>query len=146
EILSRFSTDLGSVENAMMTAVPSGILPGLDCLLNTALLIALDWRLALIGMLIWPWCLLVPKSLVPKVSSASYLRKASDDEILNSVQENLSAQAVVKAFALETPSIAGFLARNMQLFRMSIRVNFLSALLERSASSGIVVLQVVTIG
>src|SRR6185295_13973567 len=127
EILSRFSTDLGSVENAIITAVPSGILPGLDCLISTALLLALDWRLALIGMLIWPWCLLVPKSLVPKVSSASYLRKASDDEILTTVQENLSAQPVVKAFALERSSIASFLARNTQLLRTSMRVNFLSA-------------------
>jgi ATP-binding cassette, subfamily B, bacterial len=51
EILSRFTTDLASVESAMTAAVPWGILPGLDCLLSTALLLALDWRLALIAML-----------------------------------------------------------------------------------------------
>jgi ATP-binding cassette subfamily B protein len=146
EILSRFTTDLASIESAMTSAVPWGILPGLDCLLSTVLLLALDWRLGLLAMLIWPWCLLVPKSLVPKVASASYLRKASDDEIMNAVQENLLAQPVVKAFALERSSIAGFLLRNTRLQQISIRVSFLSAMLERSAGAGTVVLQVLTMG
>src|SRR6185312_11027388 len=45
EILSRFTTDLASVETAMTSAIPWGILPGLDCLVSTAMLIGLDWRL-----------------------------------------------------------------------------------------------------
>jgi ATP-binding cassette subfamily B protein len=146
EILSRFSTDLASVENAMTSAIPWGILPGLDCVICTVMLIALDWRLAAVALVVWPWCLLVPKSLVPKISSASYRRKTNDADVLTTVQENVSAQPVVKAFALERPSILRFDTRNTELIRSTMRIGFLSALLERSAAAGIVVLQIATIG
>jgi len=146
EITSRFSTDLASVEEALRTVVPWGLLPALDCLTSTIVLIFLDWRLALIALAIWPWCLLVPRSLVPKVSDASYRRKSKEADILTTVQENVSAQPVVKAFNLERPSIRGFLTRNAELLRTSVRVGFLTALLERSAEVAILILQIATLG
>ena len=45
-ILSHFSSDLIAIENAMGMAIPWGILPGMEAVASTVLLIALDWRLA----------------------------------------------------------------------------------------------------
>ena len=146
EITARFSTDLASVEESITTIVPWGLLPAMDCITSTIILIILDWRLAAIALLIWPWCLLVPRSLVPKVSAESYRQKVNEAEILSAVQENVSAQPVVKAFSLERPSILAFLRRNTDLLRTSMRVGFLTALLERTAEGAIVVLQIVTLG
>ncbi len=146
EILSRFSTDLASVESAMTSAIPWGILPGLDGVVSTIMLIGLDWKLACIALAVWPWCLFVPRSVVPRISRASYGRKANDAEILTAVQENISAQPVVKAFALEQPSILRFATTNAEWIRTMMQVGFLNALLERSASAGIIVLQVATMG
>ena len=144
EILSRFSTDLASVENAVTTAVQRGILPALNCIVATVILIALDWRLAVIALLIWPWFLLVPRALVPKVSDASYERKTRDDKIMIALQENVAAQAVVKAFSLERFSTSAFLDRNADLKRSSNRAELLGALLERSTVVGVLLLLVVT--
>jgi len=146
DITARFSTDLASVEESITTIVPWGLLPGLDCITSTVFLIVLDWRLAAIALIIWPWCLLVPRSLVPKVSAESYRQKVNESDILSAVQENVSAQPVVKAFSLERPSILAFLRRNADLLRTSMRVGFLTALLERTAEGAIVVLQIVTLG
>ena len=40
-----------------------GLLPGLDSLVGTVVLFALDWRLALVAILVWPWCALIPARL-----------------------------------------------------------------------------------
>jgi hypothetical protein len=34
-----------------------------------------DWRLALIAVLVWPWCALVPARLAPSATSESYERR-----------------------------------------------------------------------
>ncbi len=144
EILSRFSSDLASVENAVTAAAQRGILPALNCIVATIILIALDWRLSVIALFIWPWFLLVPRSLVPKVSDASYERKTRDEKIMIALQENVAAQPVVKAFSLEQFSTSSFLDRNADLKRSSNRAELLSALLERSTVVGVLLLLVVT--
>jgi ATP-binding cassette subfamily B protein len=80
------------------------------------------------------------------VSAASYHLKEREADILTTVHENVSAQPVVKAFGLERRSIRLFVQRNAYLLRMSIRVGFLTALLDRSAEGAIVLLQVATLG
>src|SRR5262249_1560418 len=64
EILARFSTDLAMLESAMNNAISWGVLPILDVLAGTILLFVLNWRLALIALLVWPVTLAGPRLLV----------------------------------------------------------------------------------
>jgi ATP-binding cassette subfamily B protein len=66
--------------------------------------------------------------------------------MLSSVQETVLAQPVIKAFGLELSALAGFSQRNAGLFDSAVRVSFLSALVERSAAVGILMLNVLIIG
>ncbi len=141
QIVARFSTDLAAVEQAVASAT-WGILPSFDVVLTTALLFALDWRLALVAMLIWPLCLLGPRFIAPHATRAAYARKQAEGDALGTVQENAHAQTVVKAFGLERSAIEGYGARNATLLEIATRVAFLSALIERTAGQGILVLQV----
>src|SRR5262249_34479243 len=59
-VMSRFSSDLTSLENAMGMAIPWGLLPGCEAVISAALLLMLDWRLACVGLILWPWTILVP--------------------------------------------------------------------------------------
>jgi len=142
-IVARFSTDHAAVENAVVSAT-WGIMPAFDVLLTTILLFALDWRLALVAMLIWPLSLLGPRALSPRATLASYEKKEAEAGMLGTVQENAGAQRVVKAFGLESSAIGAFAGRNDKLLGHAARVSFLSALIERSAGIGILVLQVLT--
>jgi ATP-binding cassette subfamily B protein len=143
DILARFSTDLAGIEHALTLAVPWGIVPFFDVALSTVLLFALDWRLALLAMLIWPLCLIGPRVLAPLASQASDHRKEHEADTVSTIQENIGAQAVVKAYGLEGLALSAFRARNSALLRSSVRLSFLSALMERSAGTAILVLQVV---
>jgi ATP-binding cassette subfamily B protein len=145
DILARFSTDMAGIEHSLTLAIPWGIVPALDVALSTVLLFALDWRLALVAMLVWPFCLIGPRFFAPRATAASYQRKQDEADTITVIQENVSAQGVVKAYGLERPAIAGFGKRNANLLRSSVRLSFLSALMERSAGIGILVLQVLII-
>ncbi|HSW12356.1 MAG TPA: ABC transporter transmembrane domain-containing protein, partial [Solimonas sp.] len=145
QIVARFATDLAAIEQALASAT-WGILPSFDVVLTTALLFLLDWRLALVAMLVWPCCLAGPRLLEPRATRAAYLQKQSEGEALATVQEQVGAQIVVKAFGLETLARRAFAARNEALLEHSVRLRFLGALIERSAGLGILLIQVVILG
>ncbi len=146
DVLSRFSNDLTAVENAMSMAVPWGVLPGMEAILSSILLMVLDWRLGFIAMLLWPWTALVPRSVSRKASDASHVRKEDETRLLSRVAENLSAQPVVKAFNLQPIAILRFRELNSTVTRSSTRAGFYSSLMERSTTSGILIIQVAVLG
>jgi ATP-binding cassette, subfamily B, bacterial len=140
-ILARFSTDLAAVENALASAT-WGILPSFDVGLTVVLLFLLDWRLALVAMLIWPLVLVGPRVLAPRATRASYRKKEGEALAVTLVQENIGAQTVVKAFSLEPQQVSAFGVRNRELAQRGIQLGFLGALIERSANLGILALQI----
>jgi ATP-binding cassette subfamily B protein len=146
DLLSRFSTDLAAVEGAAMTAVTWALLPALDVLLSTVLLFLLDWRLALISLLVWPVTIAGPRVLAPKVATESYDRKTDEGSVLGLLQENIYAQVIIKTFGLADRSRQTFLARDRGLRNRMERIGFLSGLVERTAYVGILFLQVVLLG
>lgn len=145
DLLGRFSGDLGSVETAFANAISWGVLPALDVVANTALLFWLDWRLAVVAMLVWPMCLLGPRIFAPRAVAASYARKLDEGGALAIVQENVRSQPVVKALNLQGEMTRQFGRRNARIIASVRRVGFLSALVERSAEIGIILLQVLVL-
>ena len=96
-------------------------------------------------MLIWPLCLTGPRLFGPRASRASYFRKEEEARTASMIQENILAQGTVKAFGLEGLSLAQFAQQNTELLKVTSRLSFLSAMMERSAGIGILVLQVLII-
>ena len=146
DILSRFSGDLASVEIALVNALPWGVLPLLHVIANTALLFVLDFRLAMMAMLVWPMCLVGPRVFTPRAVSASYRRKQDEGSIITDVQEQIASQPIVKALDLHALSLTKFSARNVRLSRSVLRAALLSAWIERSAWIGIMLVQVAILG
>ncbi len=145
DVLGRFSNDLASVETALINAIPWGVLPALDVIANTGLLFLLDWRLALVAVLAWPLCLLAPRIFAKRAVAASYHRKQDEGALLAVVQENVQAQPLVKALNLQAEATRQFDGHNARLMARARRVGFLSAMVERSAGLGIMLLQVLVL-
>ena len=143
DIMSRFSNDVSAVESGLSAGVTWGLQPFLDLLISAALVFAMEWRLAAFGILLCPVCVLGPRLLSRKATDASVARQEHESSILSLLQETLLAPNLIRAFNLQ-PAIAGrFAQRNRQLFRASLRLGFISSLMERSASFGTLVLQAV---
>ena len=146
DILARFSNDLSSFDRALGSAVDGCALPAMDIVLSAALLFALDWRLGLIAMLAIPACFTGPRVITPRATEAGYQRKQNESQTSGTVQENISGQSVIKAFSLEKSMLARFAERIALQAAASLRVSFLSALIERSAYIGTLVVQVLVLG
>ena len=145
QLLSRFSNDLSAVDQMLSMAVTWGLMPGLDSFVGTLVLFVLDWRLALVAALAWPWCALVPARIAPKASAAAYDRKVHEADVLEAVEQAIAGEALVKAYNLEEHATRDFLIRDAGLFATSVRAAWYRTLMEQSATSGMLVLQVVTL-
>ena len=146
EILSRFSNDTGAITSALNTATVWGLLPGLDAVLGMGVLAFLDWRRALVAVLAWPWCLLVPPRIARRASPAAYERQEREGDPLAVVQEGVEAQSVVRAYELERYRMRRFLNADAALFEAATHTSFLGALMDQAAISGLLVLQALTLG
>jgi ATP-binding cassette subfamily B protein len=126
----------------MVMAIPWGVLPGFEAIVSTILLVALDWRLACIAIVLWPWTLLAPRSASKRASEASDIYKRQESQLLGRLAENLSVQPLVKAFNLQKTVIAEFRTMNQAVAQSSRCASFDNSLMERRTTSGILIIQV----
>ncbi len=146
DILSRFSTDLASIETTLLNTDAWVMLPGMNVAIETGVLFYLDWRLAILSLLVWPVCLFVPNLFSAAATKSSHKKKQDESVALSLLQENLSARAVIRAFGLQDWSRGVFIERNTHLCASTRRYGFLSALIEHISLVGIIVMQVLVLG
>ena len=146
DIVSRFSNDLTEVEGAFVSAIPYAILPVLDILLSIVLIFMLDWRLAIPALAAFPIAMAGPKWLSSRTSVASYERKRHEAQIVANIQENVSANALVRAFNLEKFAQINFDSHNRALEIIVSRLGYLTLLMERSVSFATQLLHVAVLG
>jgi ATP-binding cassette subfamily B protein len=137
DLLDRFSHDFASIENTVVMAIPWGVLPAIECLLSTGLMVWLDWRAGLAAFMLWPWIVLAPRTVAARVSRASEASLEHERRVLGALKENLASQAIIRAFSLEQMGVTGFRKRNDLLSRSMMRAGLLSAFTERFTGMGI---------
>jgi ATP-binding cassette, subfamily B, bacterial len=145
-VLSNFSNDISAIENAGAMAIPWGLLPGFECVFSSILLFTIDRGLWLAAMLLWPWTIFAPRFFTTKARGANALRHEGEAALLAELQENLAVQPVVKAFGLEARRIASFGKLNRAWSDRAARAGMANSLLERSTTSGILLIQVGVLG
>lgn len=145
DLLNRFSSDTTTIENMLNAAIPWAIKPGLEVIVSTVLIFMLDWRIALLSLLVWPIALAGPRAFVPRSSLAAFARRQAEGLTLSHVQENLAGQALVKALNFERNAVHDFESQNINLTASTQQVGFLSSLVERSSNIGIYIVQVIVL-
>jgi ATP-binding cassette subfamily B protein len=146
EVISRFSTDLSEVEETVRNWMGLALIPALEILSATILLFYLSWQLALTALLIWPLTLIGPKLLSVPTVAATYKKKGLEAATLAVVEENASAQPVIRAFGLQGIAHIWFRRRSVPLAETSARVNFLAAMAERSVTTAVLLLHLLILG
>jgi ATP-binding cassette subfamily B protein len=142
DLMAHFSTDLAAVEGALVSALPAVFISGLSVLVSSALLFSLDWRLATVTVVGLPLCLVGPRILAPRAAVLSYEVRQQEARIASTVQETISAQAVVKAFGLRARIEAAFRAQLQELFTRNVRLQFLGGLVARTPGVSVSLLQI----
>lgn len=145
DIMARFSTDLASLENVVTNAAPTLIMQGLGLVLGSIVLFTMEWRIALITVLGLALCAILPKRLAGKVAGMGYDFKTKEAQLAQTVQENISAQPVVKAFGLKKKAIKDFAKETADLARVSLKFNFSADNVERIPSIIILIFEILVI-
>jgi ATP-binding cassette, subfamily B, bacterial len=145
EILSRFSVDLSALEGAIKGFANSAALPFFELIAGIVLMLFLNWQLAAISLLVFPITLIGPRILTPKAVQANYEQKLNESALLGMVQENVAAQAVVKAFSLQRRTLGWFTMRNDDARRKIAAAAFLSTMVERTVTISVLLLHLVVL-
>src|ERR1700753_2330703 len=145
EILSRFSIDRSAFEGAIKTFANSAALPLLELTAGIVLMLFLNWQLAAVALLVFPITLIGPRILTPKAVQANYEQKVNESALLGMVQENIAAQAVVKAFSLQRRTLGWFTMRNTEARRKIAAATFLSTMVERTVTIAVLLLHLVVL-
>jgi len=145
EILSRFSVDLSAFEGAVKTFANSAALPFLELIAGIILMLFLNWQLAVVSLLVFPITLIGPRILTPKAVQANYEQKLNESSLLGMVQENIAAQAVIKAFTLDRRAFGWFKLRNDATRERLASATFLSTMVERTVTIAVLLLHLVVL-
>src|SRR6478735_9242935 len=145
EILSRFSVDLAAFEVSVKTFANSAALPFLELIAGIILMVFLNWQLAAVALLVFPITLIGPRMLTPKAVQANYEQKLNESALLGMVQENVAAQAVIKAFSLQRRMFGFFTFRNDETRRKMASAAFLSTMVERTVTISVLLLHIVVL-
>jgi ATP-binding cassette, subfamily B, bacterial len=145
EILSRFSVDLAAFEGSVKTFSNSAALPFLELIAGIILMLFLNWQLAVVSLLVFPITLIGPRMLTPKAVQANYEQKLNESTLLGMVQENVAAQAVIKAFSLQRRMFGFFTFRNDETRNRMASAAFLSTMVERTVTISVLLLHLVVL-
>jgi ATP-binding cassette, subfamily B, bacterial len=145
EILSRFSIDLAAFEGSIKSFSSSAALPFFELIAGIVLMLFLNWQLAAVALLVFPVTLIGPRILTPKAVQANYEQKLNESALLGMVQENVAAQAVVKAFSLQRRTLGWFTMRNNDVRIKTASAVFLSTMVERTVSISVLLLHLVVL-
>ncbi len=136
DILARLSSDVSSVETAVVLALPGGILSLMNLVVCVAILFYLEWRLALLTVFAMPLCLIGQRLFGKRALDAGYRLKQAEGANIAMAQEALNAQQVIKAYSLANTLIDKFVAQSEGLRQFALNANFLNFLLERTPNLG----------
>jgi ATP-binding cassette subfamily B protein len=145
EILSRFSVDLSAFEGSVKSFANSAALPLFELVAGIILMLFLNWQLAAVALLVFPITLIGPRILTPKAVQANYEQKINESTLLGMVQENIAAQAVIKAFSLQRRTMGWFTLRNDDARRKIAAATFLSTMVERTVTISVLLLHLVVL-
>ncbi|MHC2377227.1 ABC transporter ATP-binding protein [Bradyrhizobium liaoningense] len=145
EILSRFSVDLSAFEGSVKTFANSAALPFLELVAGIILMLFLNWQLAVVALLVFPITLIGPRILTSKAVQANYEQKLNESALLGMVQENVAAQAVIKAFSLQRKMFGFFSLRNDETRNKIASAAFLSTMVERTVTISVLLLHLVVL-
>ena len=146
DTMSRFTTDLASVEDTVMSSLPTIMGELIAMSISLGLLFYLEWRLALFALIGLYVSYRGGAWIGPKAFGASYREHVQRAEILVMLQEDVQGQSVAKVFRLQGMLIERFKRKIIDLYRTATRATFLSYMTEEVPGQTIWLFHLVTFG
>ncbi len=132
DLLARTMNDTEQFSEGLLLGFTQ-LFTGIITILGTlALLLTLEWRVALVVVLLTPLSLFVARFIAKRTFNMFKLQSATKGEQTSLIDEMIGNQKVVKAFGYEDRAISRFDEVNARLQKCSLRAIFFSSLVNPS--------------
>ncbi len=128
ELVSRVIADVDQFADGLLMGFTQ-LFTGVVTIIGTlAFMLAIDWKIALVVMVLTPLSLFAAKFIAGRTHSMFTLQSATRGEQTAHLDEMISGQKVVQAFGHEAKSLEKFDEINGRLEKASLRATFFSSL------------------
>jgi ABC-type multidrug transport system fused ATPase/permease subunit len=132
DLVTRVHNDISNIEDLLVSTVNVLLVNGLAIIGTLLMLTRLNYRFALIALLIVPALYAVARHYILSIKTAQRLAKSKDAEIASLVQENVSLIRTVQSFAQEEYEAARFEIPARAALAAGLRATGLQSRLEPS--------------
>lgn len=146
DILARFSGDLVTIEQGLTRQFMHGCVAAVALVINLLMLFYLEWRLALVTFAAWPLIAMLLGRLTAATSVASLHYKQTEAHMLNTVQESVRSQAVVKAFGFQSHMLDRMRQHLLTLASTGTTAFFFKGMVATSSLLSVLFIQILVTG
>ncbi|MEM7535978.1 MAG: ABC transporter ATP-binding protein [Chloroflexota bacterium] len=141
DIIARFSTDLFVIERGVALRFVPGVVATGSVLLNLPILLWINVPLALGTIATLPMVYWVVEQLTPRAAESNYQFKRSEAQLINTVQENVRAQQLIRSFRMVPQMTNRFEDELSSIEDTNTEANFDRALVENGANMSLMLVQ-----
>lgn len=145
DLISRFSSDLASIELALVQSFYGFLYSLLNLIISGFVLFYWDWRLATFTLLGMVATMLGPKLFSPAAKRAGLARKEYEGQITSVVQESIGNHEVIQAFNLQVMRDKSFQRLQKSFSKRAMKSYLTTALMRRVGSQGAYLVQILII-
>jgi ABC-type multidrug transport system fused ATPase/permease subunit len=146
DLMSRLSSDLNTVQEATTAVLVQGVFLVLSALAAAITALVLSPLLGALVLVVVPLFALSYAMLLSRIREASREVQAVYGQVAATMQENLSAHAVVKALGLEERAVSSYRGRLAGLLRTLMRLVLFSSTFEASVGMAVTLGQLLVFG
>ncbi|WP_081379251.1 ABC transporter ATP-binding protein [Actinomyces oris] len=129
ELLSRLTNDVDNVTNTLQQSLSGALTAILTVVGVLGMMFSISWKLALVALIMFPLMGVVFGIIGPRSQKAFTHQWARTGKINTRVEESFSGHALVQVYGRTASVREAFAAENEELFRASLRAQFLSGIM-----------------
>ncbi|MDO4243650.1 MAG: ABC transporter ATP-binding protein [Actinomyces sp.] len=129
ELLSRVTNDIDNVANTLQQSLASALSSILTVLGVLVMMLSISWRLTLVALIVLPLMAVLFGIIGPRSQKAFTVQWAKTGRLNSRVEESFSGHALVRTYGRTAESRAEFDQDNEDLYRASLRAQFLSGIM-----------------
>ena len=132
DLNSRLSQDLDELQGALESIYSQGAYNFLMLIIASFTILTQNVLVGAVVLVVIPAFVVIQRILGPRLAMTSYEMQELSGDTASVAQENLSAQAVVKALGMEEKAVANYRERLAQFVQSSLRLNVITQIFEGS--------------
>jgi ATP-binding cassette, subfamily B, bacterial len=128
DVYSRIASDMADIQQLCTETLPHFVFNVLTCIITVAILLWLNWQMALISFVFLPAGVAMLKRIRPKLTDLARKIAESNADIAHFLFESLSGTSLVRAFGAEALECQRLREKHTQALQILLRYQVLGAL------------------